>query len=82
MLLFGMQGHGKGSGPAKKEGAGWWERVAVVVTLYGDVLPRRLVRIAVEGMEGVKSMLGEEKRMIPSKEMKLLGAVDSGRDNK
>jgi len=77
---------------AKKEGAGWWERFGGVITLlfravpslhiYGDVLARAFVRIAVEGMEGVKSVLREEKQVISSHEMKLLGAVDSGRDNK
>ena len=61
---------------AKKEGAGLWERFGVVVTLlfrvvpslhiYGDVLARGFVRIAAEGMEGVKSVLGEEKLVIPS----------------
>ena len=77
---------------AKKEGAGWWERFGALVTLlfravpslhiHGDILASGYVKIAVEGMEGVKEVLGEEKRVIPSKEMKLLAAADPGRNNK
>jgi len=78
---------------AKKEGAGWLARFASAVTpvfrvltpglhIYGNVLAKGFIKIALEGMKGVQEVLGEEKRVILSKEMKRLGMSDSEGDFK
>jgi hypothetical protein len=77
----------------KKENPTITERLSVVthpvfrmlipsLHIYGDVIAKGFVKIAVEGMPGIKAVLGEEKRAILSKEMKLLGMNDSTGDSR
>ena len=77
---------------AKKENRTITEKLSVVthpvfrmlmpsLHIYGDVLAKGFIKIVAEGMVGVKAVLGEEKRVILSKEMKLLGMNDSAGDS-
>ena len=50
--------------------------------IYGDVIATGFIKIATEGMVGIKAVLGEEKRVILSREMKLLGMNDSAEDSR
>lgn len=50
--------------------------------IYGDVIATGFIKIAAEGMVGIKAVLGEEKRVILSREMKLLGMNDSAEDSR
>ena len=38
--------------------------------IYGDVLGKGYIRVATEGMQGVKSVLGKETRTLNLKEIK------------
>ena len=49
--------------------------------IYGDVLAAGFLKIVAEGMDGIRAVLGEEKRVIRSKEMKLLAMNNSADDS-
>lgn len=69
---------------AKKENANFLERFAAFTTpafrivtpgfhIHGYVIARGYIKVATQGMEGVKTVLGEETRILSNKQMKLLG---------
>ena len=44
--------------------------------IYGDVLGKGYIKVITEGMDGVKSVLGKETRVLVSKEMKMMGLAE------
>lgn len=50
--------------------------------IYGDVIATGFIKIAINGIVAINAVLGEEKRVILSREMKRLGMNDSAEDSR
>jgi hypothetical protein len=81
MVRPGAVEAGKRDNPTLSERIGEWMMPFFRICMpsfhiYGDVLGKGYIRVITEGMEGVKSVIGKETRVLLPREIKMMGMTE------